>query len=179
MAKDVAPVVTGGVLEHIKHAKTPEARAELQAQAMGLVDSDRFPRPVPRFLTELPYGGDSDEITDRIAGAILVADDPDAAQADAGSQAGKDLIGTKATVHDLAVMPSNPQKVQQTRGWPAYLLLDVTLGDGQAHIVVNTGAKQAVVRLARAWADGELPISGVFTEIPGTNAVTFIAEPTF
>lgn len=151
----------------------------LQAEAMTLVEDDRFERPVPRFLLELPYGGDSDAITDRIASAILVSDDPDEAQSEGGSTAGKDLIGKAATVHDLVVMPANSQKVQQKRGWPAYLLLDVTLGEDPAHLVVNTGAKQAVARLARAWADGHLPISGSFSEIPGTNAVTFIVEPAF
>ena len=167
------------VLARIKTASSPEERATLQTEAMALVDDDRFPRPVPRFLLELPYGGDSDEITDRIAGAILVADDPDEAQGDSGSSAGKDITGKTATVHDLVVMPANPQKVDQKKGWPAYLLLDVTLGDDPHHLVVNTGAKQAVTRLARAWAEGQLPVTGAFSEIPGTNAVTFIVEKAF
>jgi hypothetical protein len=165
------------VLARIKTAATPEERAVLQAEAMTLVEDDRFPRPLPRFLIELPYGGDSDEITDRIASAILVSEDPDAAQAEGGSMAGKDMIGKKATVHDLVVLPTNPEKVKGKGGWPCYLLLDVSLDDDPARYVVNTGAKQAVTRLARAWADNQLPVSGVFTEIPGTNAVTFMVEP--
>ena len=178
MGQDIV-LPESSVLARIKTVKSAEERSQLQIEAMTLVDDDRFSRPVPRFLLELPFGGDSDEITDRIASAILVADDPDAAQGDAGSQAGKDLTGKVATVHDLLVMPSNPQKVKESKGWPAYLLLDVTIGDDPAHIVVNTSAKQAVVRLARAWADGHLPITGSFSEIPGTNAVTFIVEPAF
>lgn len=158
---------------------TPEERAKMQTALMERVEDSRFSKPVPRFLTLLPFGGDDDDITDRIASSILVAEDADAAQAEQGTTAGKDLIGKRITVWDLRVLDGD-----KPGGWGAFLLLDVTIGDEEVHKVVNTGAKQAVGRLANAWAKGELPITGVFTEIEtsgsGKNApVTFVAEPAF
>jgi hypothetical protein len=175
MSKDLAKP-EAGVLGLLSQPLTPAERAKLQTDAMVRVTDQRFGRPVPRFLTELPYGGDDDEITDRIASAVLVAEDPDAAQDDKGTKAGKDLVGRRVTVWDLRVLDGD-----KPGGWGAFLLLDVTVGDDETHIVVNTGAKQAVTRLARAWADGQLPVTGAFAAIEGTGkrgneAVTFIKE---
>lgn len=155
---------------------TPAERAKAQAVLMERVDDDRFTKPVPRFLTVLPFGGDDDEITDRIASAILVAEDADTAQGEQGTTAGKELVGQKITVWDLRVLDGD-----KPGGWGAFLLLDVTVGDDEVHRVVNTGAKQVVARLANAWARDELPLTGAFAEIDGTGkrgnaAITFVAE---
>jgi len=156
---------------------SPAERAKAQYALMERVEDERFTKPVPRFLTLLPFGGDDDEITDRIASAILVADDADAAQSEQGTTAGKELVGKVVTVWDLRVFDGD-----KPGGWGAFLLLDVTVGDDEVHKAVNTGAKQAVTRLANAWAKGELPITGTFAEIEGTGkrgnvAITFVAEP--
>ena len=177
MAKEVEHAA-GNVLVNLLRADiTPAERAKAQAALMERVDDERFSRPVPRFITFLPFGGDDDEITDRIASAILVAEDPDEAQTQQGTTAGRDLIGKTCTVWDLRVLDG-----EKPGGWGAYLILDVTVGDDEVHRVVNTGAKQVVARLANAWAAGQLPLRGVFAEIDGTGkrgnaAVTFIAEP--
>lgn len=179
MSDNLPAVPESSVFGLLRKQLSPEDRAKLQSQAMERVEDERFPRPVPLFLTELPFGGDDDEITDRIAAAVLMADDPDAAQSDQGTVAGKDLVGETIVVWDLRVMAG-----EKTGGWGAYLLLDVTVGDSQDHVVANTGAKQAVTRLARCWADGELPARGAFTTIPNTGkrgepALTFMCEPAF
>lgn len=158
---------------------SPAERAKAQNVLMEKIEDQRFKKPVPRFLTMLPFGGDDDEITDRIASAILVADDADEAQNQQGTTAGKELVGQRVTVWDLRVLDGD-----KPGGWGAFLLLDVTVGDDEVHKVVNTGAKQVVARLANAWAKDELPITGTFAEIDGTGkrgnaAVTFVAEPTF
>lgn len=158
---------------------TPEERAKAQAALMEKVEDERFTAMVPRFLTLLPFGGDNDEITDRIASMILVAEDPDKAQDESGTTAGKDLVGKTVTVWDIRVVPG-----KKPGGWGAYLLFDFTRKDSEVHEVGNTGAKQAVGRLANAWAKGELPLTGAFSEIDGTGAagnaaVTFIGEPAF
>lgn len=158
---------------------SPAERAKAQAALMEKVADDRFHVDVPRFLTLLPFGGDNDEITDRIASAILVADDPDKEQDESGTTAGKDLVGHTVTVWDIRVVPG-----KKPGGWGAYLLFDFTRDGSEVHEVGNTGAKQAVARLANAWAKGELPVTGTFSEIAGTGdagnaAVTFIAEPAF
>jgi hypothetical protein len=168
-----------GILGTVSSPLTPAERGKLQVAAMERVDDPRFSKAVPRFITELPFGGDDDEITDRIASAVLVADDPDAAQAESGTAGSNTLVGKRVTVWDLRAMDGD-----KPGGWGAYLLLDVTVGDDETHIVVNTSAKQAVARLARAWADGKLPLAGAFAEVEGTGrkgnaAVTFLAEPLF
>jgi hypothetical protein len=155
---------------------TPAERAKAQHALMEKVEDERFAKPVPRFLTLLPFGGDDDEITDRISSAILVAEDADRAQNEQGTTAGKELVGQKITVWDLRVFDG-----EKPGGWGAFLLLDVTVGDDEVHKAVNTGAKQAVARFANAWAKGQLPLSGTFAEIDGTGkrgnaAITFIAE---
>lgn len=179
MSNDLPAVPEASVFGLMRQDLTQAERAKLQVQAMEKVQDDRFDNPVPRFLTELPFGGDNDEITDRMAARLLLSDDPDAAQNEAGTIAGKELVGRTVVVWDIRVMPGD-----KPGGWGAYLLLDVTEGDSDDHIVVNTGAKQAVVRLARAWSDGDLPIRGAFATIGGTGrrgepAVTFISEAPF
>ena len=179
MTDNLPAVPVASVFGQLRKALSPEERAKLQYQAMERVEDERFKRPVPLFLTQLPFGGDADEITDRIAASILLADDPDAAQADNGTVAGKDLVGEQVVVWDLRVLPG-----VKSGGWGAFLLLDVTVGTNPVHVVANTGAKQAVVRLARCWSDGELPVKGSFATIAGTGkngepAIAFICEPAF
>jgi len=177
MSKDVQALTVTPRPTFVPAGATPAERAKAQAFLMERQDDERFGRPVPRFITYLPFGGDDDEITDRIASAILVAEDPDEAQTQQGTTAGRDLIGKTVTIWDLRVLDG-----EKPGGWGAYLILDVTVGDDEIHRVVNTGAKQVVARLANAWAAGQLPLRGVFAEIDGTGkrgnaAVTFIAEP--
>lgn len=168
-----------GALDAIKHAKTPADRAKLQQYAMELITAKGFARPVPRFATELPFVGDDTEVQLRIAGAILVAEDPDAAQTESGAEASKELLGRPLTVWDLRVAPSDKEG-----GLGAFLILDVTEEHGEVHKVVTTGAMQAIVRLARAWVDDELPLQGSFSSVPntgrqGTPVITFIADKAF
>ena len=155
---------------------TPEERATRQAVAMEMVADERFKRKLPRFALALPYGGDPDEIALRLAGAVLVAEDPD--EKGDGPLSSQDLVHpvVPVTVWDLCVMPSD-----QPNGLAFYLMLDVTVGGDPERKVVNTGAPQAITRLARAWFDGGLPIRGAFAEIEGTGkrgsaAITFIAD---
>jgi hypothetical protein len=58
----------------------------------------------------------------------------------------------------------------------------VTVGDKTEEEPVNCGAPAAMIRLARAWARDELPLTGSFCPIPGTGArgnpaIAFLAEP--
>lgn len=167
---------TTGVMATIQAGVPAAQSAAVALAAMERVQDERFSRAVPRFMTELPMGGDDDEITDRIAAQILVSNDPDAAQNNAGTTGLRELVNSVITVHDLRVMDGDLEG-----GWGAYLLLDCTRGDDTVHFVANTGAKQVVVRLARAWAAGELPVTGVVAAIAntgkrGTPALAFIVE---
>jgi hypothetical protein len=157
-------VAKGTVLGRLQTAPTPEERVKLQNEAMERITDERFGRPVPRFLTELPFGGDDDEISDRIAAAVLVAEDPDRAQDEQGTTGGRELVNQAITIWDLRVMDGDLEG-----GWGAYLLLDVSVKGSEEHRVVTTGSKQIVTRLARCWTDGQLPVEGSFCEIAGTG----------
>lgn len=166
-------------LARIVAAKTPAERAKLQSEAVEKITDDRFSRPVPRFITELPHTGSDEEIALRIASAVLVAEDPESVQDGGETIASKTITGRKVIVHDLRAMDSDKEG-----GVGAYLLLDVTVGDDEVHQIVTTGAIQAMARLARAYAEDGLPITGAFEEIPGTGskgspALTFRVEKPF
>jgi len=166
-------------MARIVAATTPEERNALQLAAIERVPDRRFERPVPQFITELPFA-DPDEITDRIAAQVLTAADPDAAQAPEDfSIASKDITGKACTIHEMFVLATD-----KPNGWGAYLLLDCTIGDDPEHKAVNTGAKQAIVVIARAWASGRFPLEGAFAAIEGTGkrgneAVTFVVDRPF
>lgn len=154
-------------------------KAGLRAHAMEYVVDDRFSRPLPRFLTELPWAGSNEAITDRIAAQLLTAPDPDKMPDDDGTIAFQKLVGHTVTVYDIAVMEGD-----KPGGWAGYLLMDVTVDDDPEHIVANTGAKEAVMRLAIAWARDEFPLTGRPTEKPlkntsGNRPVMFLAEKDF
>lgn len=157
-------------------AKTPEEKAKAQMLAGNYTTNERFPEPVPQFFTEMPFGGDNDELTDRMALALLTSDNPDKDALQNESLAFRDLVGHEVTVHDLRVMPGGMES-----GWNAYLILDITVDNDPTHRLANTGAKKPVIRLAQAWAAGEMPITGRVVEIQtrtnsGNKPLAFIAE---
>jgi hypothetical protein len=169
----------GSALAAVTKAKTPADRAKAQALAGNYLTSPNFPEPVPAFFLDLPYSDDNDAVTDQIALAMLVAEYPDAVSTEGGSVAFRDLVGETVTVWDVRAKAGGIGA-----GWKAYLLLDVTVGDSELHQVANTGAKQIVVRLARAWADGQIPLKGTVTEIAtagstGNKPLAFICETDF
>ena len=147
-------------LARLQRALTPEERVALGNAVMEKVTDPRFKKPVPRFLSELPWGGNNDEITDRIAAGILVAENPDSLQDDSGTIPTKDLIGKSLTVYQIAVLDGDKEG-----GWGPYLLLDITIGENPERQLGNTSSKQIITRLARAWVEGEFPLKGTVAQI--------------
>ena len=179
MTDNLPELRPGSPLAAVRSAKTPQERQKAQSLAGQYVTDAYFREPVPAFFLDLPHGDDNEEISDRIALANLVAEDPDALAAESGTKAMKDLVGRPIVVWDIRAMAGGMES-----GWKAYLIFDYTLGDSDLHMVGNTGAKQVVVRLARAYADGQLPIKGVVTEVGragggGNKPLAFIAEEDF
>lgn len=176
MSDNLPSIPMGGTLRAIASATTPAEKAKLQAAAVELVSDDRFPKPVPRFIAELPHVGSDEEVQLRIAASLLTAEDPDAEDVTASGESSKGIVGKPLTVHDLRTSASAKE-----RGVGAFLILDVTFDDEDEHKVVTTGAVQAMTRLARAWADDDLPLRGAFTHVPGTGGeakdpvITFMA----
>lgn len=166
----------GSALGAVVKAKTPTEKAKALSLAGNYTTNELFRDPVPAFFLDLPAGGDNDAFTDQIALAVLTADDPDATNDEGGSIGFRDLAGKKVTVWDLRAKPG-----QMASGWKAFLLLDITIGDSEEHQIANTGAKQVVTRLARAYAEGQMPVTGYVTEIAnagsgGNKPLSFIVE---
>jgi hypothetical protein len=162
------------------HAMATEPDKRLRALAvqagMELVSDPRFPAPVPAFMLDLPYLGDDEEVQARIAAQLFMADDPDSQAQDSRTIAARDFTGKSIVVHDIRTNGSNMES-----RWGAYLLVEADIVETGERQVFNTGAPQAVVRLAIAWARGELPLPGAFAQVglgsKGHNPViTFIAE---
>jgi hypothetical protein len=166
-------------LAAVRQAQTPAERQKAQWLAGQYTTSDYFKEPVPAFFLDLPKGDDADEITDRIALATLTAEDPDRQAAEGGSTAIRDLVNQTIVIWDIRAMAGGMDS-----GWKAYLVLDFTRGDSEHHEVGNTGAKQVVARLARAYTDGQLPLKGRVVEISkpgmsGNKPLVFIGEEDF
>jgi hypothetical protein len=169
----------GSTLAVVTKAKTPADRAKAQSLAGTYTTNEYFRQPVPAFFLDLPRADNNDEISDRIALANLVAENPDQQALEAGTVAFRDLVNKTVTVWDLRAMAGGMES-----GWQAYLILDITVGDDEVHQVANTGAKQIVVRLARAYADGQIPCRGRVTEVgnrgnSGNKPLAFIVESDF
>lgn len=172
-------VPMGGALKALAGKLTPAERAKFQQHLSEQVTDERYDKPVPRWVLELPQAGDDDEVQARIASALLVAENPDTAQTESGSETSKELLNRQLTVWDLRA-----SKSRKEGGVGAFLILDVTEGDDEVHKVVTTGAIQAMARLARCWADDQLPVTGAFAAVPGTGdkgtpVITFIVETAF
>jgi len=179
MPDNLPDLPKNSALEAVRKAKTHADRAKAMSLAGNYTTSDYFKQPVPAFFLDLPHGDDNEEISDRIALANLVAENPDQAATESGTVAMKDLVNVPVVVWDLRAMAGGMES-----GWQAYLILDITRGNDDFHEVANTGAKQVVVRLARAYAEGKLPVKGRVVEIgrggsSGNKPLAFICEEEF
>jgi hypothetical protein len=166
-----------GGFARLAKAKSDADKAKALEMMGQYVTNEHFKEPVPAFLTELPFGGDDDETTDRIALNLFAADDPD----DVGGP-GESLNAMKLVGHDVVVWDIRVKPGSKGGGWKAYLLMDVTVDGSDLHQLANTGAKQVVARLARAWAEGLLPLKGRVVQInmgagSENTPLAFITEP--
>lgn len=178
MAKtDVAQVPTGS-LATVDRTATQVERFAAYMHTMEKVAHPACRRPIPRFMVELPWAEDDEEMQERIIAQILASDDPYAAAEDPTTQSGKNLVGQRVVIHDIRCKPSD-----KPGGWGAYLLCDATIGDSDIHQVVSVGAKQAVATLAYAHVNGDLPITGTFRIITetteGNTVIGFVREEAF
>jgi hypothetical protein len=179
MSDNLPELAPNGALNAVREAKTPDQRQKAANLAGQYTTSPYFREPVPAFFLDLPHGGDNEEITDRIALQALTAEDPDDVLAEGGTRSMQDLVNVPIVVWDIRAMAGG-----MDQGWKAYLIFDYTEGDSDYHRVGNTGAKQVVARLARAYCDGALPLKGRVCEISrsggsGNKPLAFVAEEDF
>jgi hypothetical protein len=179
MTDNLPELAPNGALNAVREAKTPDQRQKAANLAGQYTTSPYFTEPVPAFFLDLPHGDDNEEISDRIALQTMTAEDPDAVLSEGGTTPLKDLVNRSIVVWDIRAMRGGMDK-----GWQAYLIVDYTEGDSDYHRVGNTGAKQVVARLARAYCDGQLPLKGRVCEISraggsGNKPLAFVAEEDF
>lgn len=160
-------------------ATAPDMRERVNHVRLGmeLVQDVRFTRPVPRFMVDLPWVGDDEDVQYRIAAQLFLADDPDKVDDGPATRASKDITGKSVEVNAVLTNETDMDK-----GWGAYLLVHCTDLDTGETFVASTGAPQAIIRLAIGYARGEFPLKGAFAGVAGTGrngnpVVTFIAEP--
>lgn len=178
MAKNEVAVPQGANLAEAH--KGPDQMSRLQAftNALEPIFDERCERPIPRFMVDMPWSDGDDMIAERIIAKMLASDDPYTITDAGETLSGKALVGRKITVHDLRCKASDKKG-----GWGAYLLCDITIDDADFHEAMTVGAKEAVAKLAYAWFQGDLPISGTMylvTETSGGGTVLgFMVEPKF
>jgi hypothetical protein len=179
MSDNLPELAPDGALNAVREAKTPDQRQKAANLAGQYTTSSYFTEPVPAFFLDLPHGDNNEDISDRIALQALTAEDPDEAVTGSGTTSMQDLVNRTIVVWDIRAMAGGMDK-----GWKAYLIFDYTEGDSDYHRVGNTGAKQIVTRLARAYADGRFPLKGRVCEISrsggsGNKPLAFVAEEDF
>lgn len=167
---------SAGNLAVAREGATQVERWKAFTRAIEVVDDPRCPRPIPRFMLDMPWVQDPEAIQDSIIVQMLASDDPDEFQLSSGTESGKDLVGRKVTVHNVQAFPS-----KKPGGWGAYLMLDAEVDGDPVRRPISTGAKQAVARLALAFFTGQLPITGTFTVVgtpspDGNTPIGFVAE---
>lgn len=163
----------------VAHQRPTQAeRYQAFTHLLESVDDPRCPRPIPRFMLDIPWATDEDEVSERIIAQLLSADNPYTAMEEGATKSGKDLVGQKVVIHDLRVRPSD-----KSGGWGAYLILDCTVGERNDHQVVTIGAKQAVSIIAYAHFNGDFPLTGTFTVVTetsnGNTVLGFVREDPF
>lgn len=144
----------------IRDASSHEERLAAVEMAGEMVPHPDCDRPIPTFMSHLPWATQDDEVADRIALQVL-AQDPDADDVEVSTFSTEDLVGDTITVHDIRVRPSTFEG-----GWGAYILADITRSTGTGrHMVWATGSKQIITKLAQQWMWGRLPVTGTVTAI--------------
>lgn len=176
MTSQEVAVPAGANLATIAENPDQITRFKAYSRALEAVDDPRCPRPIPRFMLDMPWLDENDPVSERIIAALLSEPDPWAAAEDNEKDSGKSLVGRKVTVYDMRVEPSS-----KAGGWGAYLRLDCTVDRrGEIHRTVTVGAKQAVALLALAYFQGDLPLTGTFTVVTetdkGNTVLGFIKE---
>jgi hypothetical protein len=178
MSKSEVEVYTPGSLKGVDRKGDQTDRFRAYSHALEAVDDPRCPRPIPRFMLDMPWAENDEEVQERIIAMMLASDDPYQTAQDPTTTASKALIGRPMTVWDMRCRPSD-----KPGGWGAYLVCDITVGDSELHQVLTCGSKQAVATLAYAWASGDLPIAGTFRVITetgkGNQVIGFIREDPF
>ena len=167
------------MLSRAAQLEVGEAKRMAMRVALEPINWPGCPRPIPRFMADLPWM-EPEAVQERIIADLLASGHVYDGGGDSETVAGRELVGQYLEVHDVAAYPSTKEG-----GWGAYLLVDavIEVDKTKVHRVVTIGAKQAVSVLAYAWACGDLPMAGTIvveqTTAAGNTIIGFRAEQPF
>ena len=127
---------------------------------LELVPWEGCDKPIPAFLTKLPWAQTDDDAVQEIVARILGASTVEEVIARAESVKFETLYGSVITVHAFRMMPSAIET-----GVGAYALIDYTEDGRDEHKVTTTSALGVLAQLARTWQLGGFPLRCAVMEI--------------
>lgn len=140
------------------------ANIEKARPGMQLVPWEGCNKPIPEFLTGLPWAQDDGEAVLDIAARILAAESVDKVLEKQSTVDLDELIGTVITVHGFKMMPSALKD-----GVGAYAVIDFTYEGNDTHQITSTSALGVLAQLARTFQLGGFPLTCVPLEIDTGN----------
>lgn len=136
------------------------AKTQPQQPSTELVPWEGCKRPIPQFLTLLPWAQDSDQAVTDIVNRILNAATVDDVIAQTQSDKLETLYGTVITIHGFRIMPSDLDE-----GIGAYAVIDYTPDGKSEHRITTTSAYGVLAQLFRTWQLSGFPLRCAVLEI--------------
>ena len=127
---------------------------------MQLVAWEGCNKPIPEFLTGLPWAQSDDQAVLDIAARILQAETVEKVLEKATTVEFAELVGVPVTVHGFKMMPSPIEE-----GIGAYAVIDFTYADNGTHQITTTSALGVLAQLARTYQLGGFPLACAVMEI--------------
>jgi hypothetical protein len=134
--------------------------ATIPERSTELVEWAGCPRPIPQYLTTLPWSHSDDEIADDIAQRILTADTPARVLELTETTKFEDLVGRRVLVNGFVMRPSDLED-----GVGAYALISFEDLDSGDMGITTTSAGGVLAQLARMFQLGSIPFRAVVTEV--------------
>lgn len=136
------------------------SKKDEQPTSMELVPWEGCDKPIPAFLTQLPWAQTDDDAVADIVARILGAKTVEDVIARAESVKFETLYGQVIVIHAFRMMPSTIET-----GVGAYALVDYTLDGSEEHKVTTTSAMGVLAQLARTYQLGGFPLRCAVLEI--------------
>lgn len=134
--------------------------AKSTAGAMARVAWLDCPKPIPAYLTELPWATSDDDIVDAIAARILTAESPEEVLTLSEPTKFADLIGHRIMVGGFVMRASDISD-----GLGAYAMIAYSDVDSGENGFTSCGASGVLAQLARMFQLGSMPFEATVTEV--------------
>lgn len=149
---------------------------KMDEKALALVEWKGCTRPIPQFLTTLPWARTDDDAINDIVLRILNAESVEKALEQSDSVKFETLVDTVITIHGFRMMPSDIET-----GVGAYALIDFTETGSDVHKVTTTSALGVMAQLWKIHQLGGYPVHVGVLEIDtgknGKNNPLYLALP--